>query len=247
MIKALIVEDEQHCIDRLLAYISNHKNTIEILAICTSVEEAVIATKKHHPNLVFLDIQIHDQTGFDYLQQLKSINFEIIFTTAFDNFAVKAFKFSALDYLLKPIDADDFNNAISKLEQKIETSNIETQLQTLFHNLNVSNSKKQIAIPNLNGYDIIKIEDIIYCEARTSYTEIVTNQNKLVASKPLKFYENLLNDTHFFRIHNSHLVNINHVRKYTKGKGGYVTMSNRKIIDVSTRRKEDFLKLLTSY
>lgn len=244
MINALIIEDEKHCADRLLQLLEPYKNTINILEICNTVSQGIITTQKYQPDLVFLDVQINNETGFDYLQQLKAINFEIIFTTAFENFAIKAIKFSALDYLLKPIDTNDFKIAIQKLQQKLNTNTLQTQVNTLLYNLDAGNSLKQITVPTINGFDVVKVANILYCEAQASYTKIVTKTETLIASKPLKFYENLLEDHRFYRIHNSHLVNLNYVKKYTKGKGGYITLSNNESLNVSTRKKEGFLKLL---
>jgi two-component system LytT family response regulator len=247
MIKAIIVEDEQHCVDRLLYLISSYTNTLNIIAICNTVSEGVKATNELQPDLVFLDIEINNQTGFDYLKQITNINFEIIFTTAFENYAIKAIKFSAFDYLLKPIDEDDFKGTIKRLNEKLLQPSISEQVEVLLHNLNSKEASKRITIPTAEGLIFLDIIDIIYCEADASYTHIFTTSNsKLTVSKPLKHFENLLQNNDFFRIHSAHLVNLNHVKKYTKGKGGYVTMSNNDAIDVSTRRKNEFLNLLSN-
>jgi two-component system LytT family response regulator len=148
-----------------------------------------------------------------------------------------------MDYLLKPIDSDDFIGAIKRLKKRISASDTKAQIKMLLNNLKKEDHKKTIRIPNLDGFEIVEISDIIHCQAETSYTHIFTEHQKFMVSKGIKFYEDLLKDANFFRIHNSHLVNINHVKKYTKGKGGYVTMSNNSTIEVSTRKKEEFLKL----
>lgn len=243
MIRTLIIDDEQHCIDRIKKLIQDYGTNLNLITTCSTVEEGIKATNAFNPDLVFLDIEIHDKTGFNYLEQLGDFNFNLIFTTAFDNYAIKAFKYSAMDYLLKPIDKDDFIGAISRLEKRINESDTELQIKMLLSNLKKDDSKKTIRIPTLDGFEIIEIKDIVHCQAETSYTHIYTDTNKYLVSKGIKFYEDLLKDANFFRIHNSHLVNIDHVKKYTKGKGGYVTMSNNTTIDVSTRKKEDFLKL----
>ena len=243
MIRTLIIDDEQHCIDRIKKLIDDYGKNLEIIDTCSSVEDAIKKTNSLNPDLVFLDIEIHDKTGFDYLEQLGEFDFNLIFTTAFDNYAIKAFKYSAMDYLLKPIDSDDFIGAIERLDKRISASDTEIQIKMLLNNLKKEDSKKTIRIPTLDGFEILEISDIIHCQAETSYTHIFTEQQKFMVSKGIKFYEDLLKDAHFFRIHNSHLVNINHIKKYTKGKGGYVTMSNNSTIDVSTRKKEEFLKL----
>ncbi|WP_040253571.1 LytR/AlgR family response regulator transcription factor [Psychroserpens mesophilus] len=243
MIKTLIIDDEQHCIDRVKKLINNHTDNLQIVGTSSTVDDALKKTIALNPDLVFLDIEIHDKTGFDYLEQLGEFDFNLIFTTAFNNYAIKAFKYSAMDYLLKPIDSDDFIGAIKRLNKRISATDTESQIKLLLNNLKKEDHKKTIRIPTLDGFEIVEIGDIIHCQAETSYTHIFTTQKKHMVSKRLKFYEDLLKDAHFFRIHNSHLVNINHVKKYTKGKGGYVTMSNNSTIDVSTRKKEEFLKL----
>jgi two-component system LytT family response regulator len=243
MIKTLIIDDEQHCIDSIKNLIDNYGKNLNIVATCSTVEEAIEKTNLLNPDLVFLDIEIHDQTGFDYLEQLGEFDFNLIFTTAFNNYAIKAFKYSAMDYLLKPIDSDDFIGAIKRLKKRISASDTKAQIKMLLNNLKKEDHKKTIRIPNLDGFEIVEISDIIHCQAETSYTHIFTEHQKFMVSKGIKFYEDLLKDANFFRIHNSHLVNINHVKKYTKGKGGYVTMSNNSTIEVSTRKKEEFLKL----
>ncbi len=246
MIKTIIIDDEQHCIGRLLNLIKTYNDTFNVVATCQTVEEALLATENLQPELVFLDIMIHDKTGFNYLEQLDTINFKIIFTTAFSNYAIKAFKFSAFDYLLKPIDTNDFKDCIMRLKQNMHYSGLDIQIKSLLNNLQKDEKKKTITIPTSTGFEILEINNIIHCKADSSYTYIYTKDNEILISKPLKFYDDLLSENNFYRIHNSHLINISHVKKYNKGKGGSVTMSNNTTIDVSTRRKEAFIKLLTN-
>lgn len=242
MLKTLIVDDESHCIERLIHLIERHPNTFEVVATCDSVERALEAVANTKPDLVFLDIEIHDKTGFDFLKQAKKTDFKIIFTTAFDSYAIKAFKFSAFDYLLKPIDIDDFNNTIIRLKKETRQKTLEGQLENLFRNLN-PDQNKIITIPSVSGFETIKLEDIIHFEANTSYTYIYTEKERKLVSKPLKFYEDLLNEQRFFKTHKSHIINIDFVKTYHKGKQSYVTMTNNSHIPVSVRRKEAFLKL----
>lgn len=241
MIKTIIIDDEAHCVERVLSLINRHPNTFNVLTTCNTVEEALEVVTKMEPDLVFLDIKIHDKTGFDFLKGISKINFKVIFTTAFDNYAIKAFKFSAFDYLLKPIDADDFNDAVNRLKTSLHESNIEHQIQNLFKNLK-QDQKKVITIPTLSGFETLKVEDIIHLEADTSYTHIFTNEGKTMVSKPIKFYEDLLEENSFFKTHKSHLINLEHVKKYYKGKQSYVVMSNNSKVPISVRRKEEFLK-----
>jgi len=241
MINTIIIDDEKHCSDRILNLIEQHPYTFNVLAVIDTVEEALKTVPKLQPDLVFLDIKIHDKTGFDFLQDINEVNFKVIFTTAFDNYAIKAFKYSAFDYLLKPIDSDDFSDAVSRLKADINHHNIENQIQNLLKNLN-PNQNKIITIPSLTGFETLKVEDIIHLEADTSYTHINTNEGKFMVSKPIKFYEDLLDENSFFKTHKSHLINMNHVKKYFKGKQSYVVMSNDAKVPISVRRKDEFLR-----
>ncbi|NCO63487.1 MAG: response regulator transcription factor [Flavobacteriales bacterium] len=208
-----------------------------------TVEEGIIGTKTLEPKLVFLDVKIKNKTGFDYLKQVGDINFNIVFTTGFEIYAVEAFKFSALDYLLKPIDKEDFHASVLKLKNVDENSTLKNKIDVLFHNLKVNNTFQRISIATIDGYLFIEVSDILYCKADINYTHIYTKQgDKITTSKTLKTFEKLLLNNHFFRVHNSRLVNLFYVKKYTKGKGCYLTMNDNTKIDVSIRRKDEFIK-----
>lgn len=241
MINTIIIDDEAHCSDRILSLIGRYPNTFNVLAVIDNVPDALELVPGLSPDLVFLDIKIHDRTGFDFLQGLDSITFKIIFTTAFDNYAIKAFKFSAIDYLLKPIDTDDFNAAVQRLQPNLSQQNIEQQLQNLFKNLKPE-QRKVITIPSLTGFETLKVDDIVHLEADASYTHIISTDSKSLVSKPIKFYEDLLTENSFFKTHKSHLINLDHVKKYYKGKQSYVLMSNGSKVPISVRRKDEFLK-----
>lgn len=249
MIKAIIIDDEQHCIDRLTMLLSgNSSNMVELLASVQSVDEGLTAIKTYKPQLVFLDIEIGDKTGFDLLKQLPEINFEVIFTTAYDKYAVQAFKFSALDYLLKPIDTDELQAALKKLNDKVSQKDIAGKFDALFHNLkNIQSASKKICVPVLSGLVFIQTDDIIRCESNVNYTTLfLKDKQKLLVAKTLKEFEEMLTEYNFYRVHNSHLLNLAYIKMYNKGKGGTVTMNDGSEIEVSTRRKDDFLKRLTA-
>jgi two-component system LytT family response regulator len=181
------------------------------------------------------------ETGFDLLTRLKDINFEVIFTTAYTEYAIKAFKFSAIDYLLKPIDIEDLKKAVGKVEKRVN-NNMNSRLKELVQNLKFGSAESyKLALPTLEGLVFIKINDIIYCEASSNYTQIYTSEGKYLVSKTLKEYDELLSDHNFFRIHNSYLININSIKKYVKGDGGYVVLNDNTSLDVSKRKKEAFL------
>ncbi|SFC99437.1 LytR/AlgR family response regulator transcription factor [Algibacter pectinivorans] len=243
MIKTIIIDDEQHCTDVVLKLTSSYPDVFNVLGTFNTVEAGIEGTKFLQPELVFLDVMIGNQTGFDYLKQIEHINFNVIFTTAFETYAVEAFRFSALDYLLKPIDKDDFHATVLKLQKVVETSDLKNKIDVLFHNLKVKNALKRISIATSDGYVFVEVSDILYCNADVNYTHIYTKHGeKITTSKTLKTFDKLLSNNHFFRVHNSYLVNLNYVTKYTKGKGGYVTMQDNKNIDVSVRRKEEFIQ-----
>lgn len=243
MIKTIIIDDEQHCIDSVLKLISNYPDIFNVLGTFNTVDEGLEATKKLQPELVFLDVKIHNHTGFDYLKEIDIVDFNVVFTTAFETYAVEAFRFSALDYLLKPIDKDDFHATVLKLKNVVETSYLKNKIDVLLHNLKVENALKRISIATPDGYVFVEVSDIMHCKADVNYTHVFTKQgDKITTSKTLKTFEKLLLNNHFFRVHNSYLVNLFYVKKYTRGKGGYVTMKDNTNIDVSIRRKEEFMR-----
>jgi len=244
MVRCIIVDDELKNLENLKILLEDFCTNAEVAALCQNVEEGVKAIHEHHPDVVFLDIHMQRETGFDLLERIKPVDFEVVFTTAHSEYAIKAFKFSAIDYLLKPIDIDELKRAVDKVEKKLN-SNISARLEQLVLNLKSSSSHKQnfkLAIPSSDGLVFVKIEDIIYCEASSNYTQIfTTGGKKYVVSRTLKEYEELLTDHNFFRIHNSFLINLNSVKKYVRGEGGYVIMDDDSSLDVSKRRKEAFL------
>lgn len=247
MIKAIIVDDEQHCIDRLEKLVATYcSNEVELACSIKTIEDGIEAIRKIKPQLVFLDVEINDKTGFDLLQQLPEINFEVIFTTAYDKYAVQAFKFSALDYLLKPVDADDLQHAIKKLDQKVSQREVAQKFDALFHNLkSIQGTSKKICVPVINGLVFIQVSDIIRCESEINYTKLfLKDKQKLLVAKTLKEFEEMLIDYNFYRVHNSHLINLAYIKSYNKGKGGSVVMEDGSEIEVSTRRKDEFLKRL---
>ncbi len=243
MIRAIIIDDERHCIDRLSNLINMHcGSSVVLTGSFQTIDDGLRAIKELQPDLVFLDVIIHDATGFDLLKKLPEINFELIFTTAFDKYAVQAFKFSAVDYLLKPIDADDLKQAVLRIKEKLSKDDIIKRMDVLFHNLQQKNPKK-ISIPTLSGLTFLAVHDIIRCRSESNYTIIhLKNEQKITVSKTLKEFEELLAEYDFYRVHNSHLINLAYIQNYNKE--GFVTMSDQSKVEVSTRRKEEFLKRL---
>lgn len=248
MIKAIIIDDEQHCIDRLKNLITtNFNDEVSIIGTFDSIDVAYLALQELKPNLVFLDIQINRETGFDLLRKLPAITFNVIFTTAYEQYAVKAFKFSATDYLLKPVDIDDLSNSLKKIKESETRGYKNEELNVLIENImNMQHHTKKITVPTINGLEFLNIQDILHCKSDVNYTTIFKrDKSKLMVAKTLKEFEGILNSYNFFRVHNSHLVNLNYIKSYHKGKGGYLILEDNTEIEVSTRRKDDFLQKLS--
>ncbi|MFD2586750.1 MULTISPECIES: LytR/AlgR family response regulator transcription factor [Flavobacteriaceae] len=240
MLNTLIVDDESHCIKRLLHLIERKPGIFNVVAACKTVDEAVKVAENNQLDLVFLDIEIDDKTGFDFLRQLDAISFKTIFTTAFDNYAIKAFKFSAFDYLMKPIDFDEFNETILRLNEKFVSKKKNSQVQQLLENIE-QKQPKLLTVPSVSGFETVLVAEIVHLEANGNYTYIFTKNKKQIVSKPIKFYENLLDGKQFFKCHKSHLINMEMIKTFHKGKQAYVTMSNDNSVPIAVRRKEAFL------
>lgn len=242
MIRAIIIDDEKAGRETLKSFIAKYCEGIEIIAEGDSVKSGIIAINQYFPDLVFLDIQMQDGTGFDLLEMLPSINFKLIFVTSFDQFAIRAFKYSAIDYILKPVDPDLLTNAVKRILDKNVISEIDKKLDVL-----LSNKKeiKKIALPSSNGIRFIKIDEIVRCESDNNYTTFyLNNKEKILVSKTLKEYDTLLSDTHFYRVHKSHLVNINYISKYVSEDGGYIILEDKSQIEVSRRKKDGLLEIM---
>ncbi len=246
MLKAIIIDDEQHCIERLKTLLQDFcAGSVKVTGTFQSVDEGAAAIENLKPELVFLDVELNRQTGFDLLRKLKQVDFEIIFTTAYDKYAVQAFRFSAIDYLLKPIDAGDLQQAVDKAGKKKPAEEMLKRFDSLLHNVTGQHESKKIMVPTSKGFELLELSDIIRCESNINYTILfLKNRQKIVVAKTLKEFEELLESYHFYRVHNSHLVNLHCIKAYKKGRGGVVVMSDSSEIEVSTRRKEEFLRKL---
>ena len=245
MIKGIIIHDEQHCIDALATDIAKNCSNVEVAAKCTSAKEGVFAIKKHKPRLIFLDVEMPWMNGFEMLEMIDHIDFCIIFTTAYDKFAAKAFRISAVDYLLKPIDAEDLKAAVHKAEEKILSSEGAINIQNLLHNIKQPAQQQKIALPNRDGYEFAQVNSILYCGAEGAYTKVVFNdKHSLLISRTLGDIEEMLPHEIFIRIHHSTIVNINAVTHYIRTDGGYVVMNTNDKLMVSKARKEALLQRL---
>ena len=246
-LRTIIVEDEQRSREILKNFLEEFCSGIKIVGTASNVEEAVLEIKSNNPDVVFLDIELQGGTGFEVLSQVSNLDFEVIFTTAFDQYAVKAVKYSSLDYLMKPIDLDELQQVVERAKVKKNQSDYKKQLENLILNLRQEKSNlKKICLSTNEGFEFIAVEDILYCKGDGSYTMFfVEGCENLLVSKNLKEYENLL-DQDFMRVHQSFLVNLKKVKKYVKSDGGYIVMDNGDIVSVSRSKKEDFIRVMSS-
>ena len=246
MIRSIIIEDEENSRIILHNMLNEHFKNVEVMAVCANVNEGIQAIEQLKPELVFSDIELGENSAFEMLQQLSPVNFEVIFTTAFDRYAIQAIKFSALDYLLKPFSKEELAEAIHHYTEKQNKQPSAQQFDALFHNLkHMQKDSKKIALPTSHGLTVIPVKEIIRCQSDINYTNFfLTSKNKMLVTKTLKDYEELLNDYDFIRVHNSNLINLHHVKNYSRGEGGTVTMSDGSTVDVSRRKKDEFLKRL---
>jgi len=244
MLRTIIIDDEAHILQAVEKLVNQYCPNVKIVAKADSVKSGFKTIKKYHPDLVLLDIKMEDGTGFDLLKQLEPVDFKVIFITAYDQYAIKAFKFSALDYLLKPCDADDLILAVNKAE-KLVMKEMNTQLDTLADNIQTEDSsKKKIILKTFDNIHLMKISDIIYCESDINYTNFyLLNGNKIIVSVTLKEYDEMLSEYGFFRVHKSFLINLSHINRFDKSEGGYIVLSNDNRVPVASRKREQLLEL----
>jgi two-component system LytT family response regulator len=245
-VHAIIVDDEPYASQVLATLLGKQCPEVVVIAVCNDAREAKELIKTQQPQLVFLDIEMPHLNGFGLLQELRPFNFEVIFTTSYDQYAIQAIRFSALDYLLKPVDAHELKTAVEKFMQRAAPS-LPQQLDILlskFHQINNSTTGR-IALPTMEGLQIIAVSDIIYCSSSSNYTILILkNKQKLTISRTLKEVEEMLEPHRFLRVHHSYLVNLDEVRTYIRGEGGSVVMSDGSSVDVSRSKKETLLKNL---
>lgn len=251
---SIIIDDEVHCIGALELTLRDCDPTVEIVATCRSGNAGIQAISAHQPELVFLDIAMPGMNGFEMLSQIEEPSFEIIFTTAYDEYALQAMKVSAVDYLLKPVDFDELAKALEKVRRRIaakralqsDPTDLAGYWSKVIENMR-SNAERypNIAFPTSNGYEMVRASDILYLEADGNYARIfLRDQPSLFISKTLKDMQDTLKDYNFVRVHHSHLVNRKAIKRYVRGEGGYVVLDNDKHIAVSRRRKPELLRAL---
>ena len=241
MITAVLIDDEMNALEVLSWQLKQYCPQVELVGMCSNVQDGIAMIRAKGPQLIFLDIEMPVENGFTLLEAFENPKFDIIFTTAYNQYAIKAFKFSAFDYLLKPIDADDLKASIERYANKSAFS-VKEQLKVLATQLQ-HKQLNRIAIPSVDGLIMMRPEQIVRCESDSNYTHVfLDSKQKIVVAKTLKELEDVLATYQFYRIHHSHLVNLAHVNSYTRNDGGYVMMSDGTHITVARNRKNGFIE-----
>jgi two-component system LytT family response regulator len=242
----VLIDDEPDSNRVLGTLLENYCPQVVIKGIADGVEAGAALIQSARPDVVFMDIEMNQGNAFDLLNRLGAINFHIIFVTAFDNHAVRAFRYNAIDYLLKPVNIRELCAAVEKISGKYAEVNMLERVQNMLENMRGGNSgERKMAVPTANGLSFISLSEVIRLEANGAYTVIhLQDKAKISATIPIKEYEELLPEAIFFRIHHSHIINLNKIRSYQKGRGGYVTMEDNSFIEVASRRRESFMQRL---
>lgn len=244
MIKAILIDDEKNALEVLEIQLTKHCPQVKILERCNGGKAGIDAIKKHQPDLVFLDIEMPHINGFDVLTATKNYSYKVIFTTAYNQFAIKAFKYSAIDYLLKPIDFEELKEAVAKISILENHATFEENLQKLMAQFQQP-KQNRIALPVNNSLQFFDFDDIIRIESESNYSHIfLMDKRKITLSKTLKEVEEKFEGQNFFRIHQSHFINLNHIDKIYKGENAYLVMKDNTQISISRHRKEEFLDLI---
>jgi two-component system LytT family response regulator len=239
----IIVDDEPKNIRVLTKMLEEFCPDATVVGVAANAGEAEKMISKSQPDLVFLDVEMPYGNAFDLLDRLMPVNFEIVFVTAFNDYTLKAFKYSALDYLLKPVNIEELRAAVQKASEKLRLRNMNKQLNNLLANLKQPNaSTYKLALPSMEGLVFVLTDMIMRCEASGGYTVFyMKNGEKILSAKNIKEYEDILPPLIFMRVHNSHIINLMCIKKYHKGRGGYIEMEDQALIEVASRRKNEFL------
>ena len=249
-LKAILIDDEPRGIRSLQMLLQINCPDVNVVGSCTDGDEAIELVKNLHPDLIFLDIAMPVKNGFELLKELKGNSFEVIFVTAHNQFMIEAFHFSAIDYLLKPVEDNLLVDAVERAKKRIEEKSGNKNIETLLHNIHQKKSpqKMRLCIPSLKGFQVIELDDILYAESSGNYTNLhFANKKTVCTSKPMHEYESLLEDAGFVRIHKSILVNLLHVKEYLRGEGGSVILSNGHEVEVARRKKDLLISKMKEY
>lgn len=244
VLRTVIIDDEGHMRESLAEMLRMECPGSRLVAQADGVKTGMETILKHHPDLVLLDIRMKDGTGFDLLEQFENIDFKVIFVTAYDEYAIKAIKFSALDYLLKPVDPEDLKEAVGKAEE-VSQKEQKAKLDTLSNNLKTNDQdKKKIILKTLDNIYLVGVKDILHIEGEGRYSSIFLDSGeKVMVSVNLKYYQEMLEEYGFFRTHKTHLINLSHIHRFEKADGGYVVLNNNAKIPVASRKKDELIEL----
>jgi len=250
ILKTILIDDEPRGINSMQKLLQLNCPDVNVVATCTNADEGYEKINEHHPDLVFLDIAMPVKNGFDLLREIKEPNFEVIFVTAHNTFMIEAFHFSAIDYLLKPVEDELLIEAVKRAEKRIIDKVGSNNIQALLYNMTQKQTPKNMkpCMPSLKGFQVVELNDILYAEAAGNYTNFYfSNQHTICTSKPIHEYEELLDDAGFVRIHKSYLVNLLHVKEYLKGEGGSIILTNQKELEVARRKKDIFITKMKEF
>ncbi len=246
MLRTVVVDDEVMARETIIDMLNLFCGDVEVIGEASGVNTGYEIINHHKPDLVLLDIKMGDGTGFDLLNKFETINFHVIFITAFEEYAIQAFKFSALDYLLKPIDPEELTAAIQKAKTLIGQNNLELRINTLFDNLrNINQDKrKKLVLKTTGNVHVVDLANVIRCQSDKNYTHFFTSDGEhIVVSKTLKEFDELLSEFDFFRVHQSHLINLDYIKRYDKSDGGFLVMKDDTRVPVSFRKKDELMKV----
>lgn len=245
--KAVIIDDEVSGAESLELLLRKHCPQVMVEGAFYSAAAGVDGIRRIRPDILFLDIEMPFANGFDVLNEVGDLGFHLIFTTAYDQYAVKAIRFSAVDYLLKPIDPEELVSAVQRAQERGQQDPLTEQIEALLENIRSRPAVKKLAIHGIDGITFVELDQVVRFAADSNYTHIhLQNGKKFTVARTLKDYEDMLEGLRFFRVHNAHLVNLNHIERYLKGEGGFVVMTDGTQIEVSRRKKNDLLALLTA-
>jgi two-component system LytT family response regulator len=244
-IKAILIDDELNSLQNLQQKLEGFCPDVAIVAVTQKPEEGILLIRQHQPNVVFLDIEMPRMSGFRMLEELGEYDFDIIFTTAYNHYSIDAIRISAFDYLVKPIGIEDLQQAVERLSKSLNRQTKE-KIDILKKSLSDNRSHEdKIAISTSEGIEFIPIKNIIHVESKSNYSKIFLTDNKsIMVTKILKDFEEMLVPYNFYRVHNSHLINLNYIQKYVRSQGGHVQLQDGTLIDISRRKKEEFLKMI---
>ncbi|WP_153800549.1 LytR/AlgR family response regulator transcription factor [Foetidibacter luteolus] len=249
MIRCVLLDDEKNALEMMEWLLKTYCPQVQIAAMCSSAEEGINAINEYKPDIVFLDIEMPKMNGFDMLEKFDTLFFDVVFCTAYDQFAIKAFKYAALNYLLKPVDPEDLIATVKRFEEK-RTVPTRQQFELLLQNMQHTGKTvpQRIALTSGDGLIFVPVADIIYCEAESNYTNVVlTGGKKILVSKVLKDIDEALSGPDFFRVHSSYLINLNRIKKFVRGDGGYLVMDDDTPINISRSRRQEFMDSFSKF